>query len=127
MLFAFQSRNNHIEKESEAINSNELSFQVSKAVIVLNLPETESSPSKGLRPHDFPSRKAYRQALIEQRTSAIARSLCEVKSALRELSLQVIGGTTSNVVVVEGPDKQIRKARDIEGVLQVIVDQPVLL
>jgi hypothetical protein len=104
--------------------------EILRAVMVLG-PESGDT-EKGWRgeapePSQFRSRKAYRQALIEQRQSQLVEDIGQTLEALRDLSLTPRGGKTSRVVVVEGPAHQILTALDLPGVQHASLDRPVEL
>jgi hypothetical protein len=78
-------------------------------------------------PSQFPSRKAYRQALIDQRQSQLADDIGQTLETLQELSLAPRGGKISRVVVVEGQAQQILTALDLPGVQHASLDQAIEL
>lgn len=104
--------------------------EILRAVMLLG-PESGDAEkvwvSRELDPSQFPSRKAYRQALIEQRQSQLADDIGQTLEALQDLALAPRGGKVSRVVVVEGQAHQILTALDLPGVQHASLDQPIEL
>ena len=106
--------------------------EILRAVMLLGPADGGDNEEKGWvgqepDPSQFPSRKAYRQALIEQRQSQLAGDIGQTVEALQELSLAPRGGKISRVVVVEGQTHQILTALDLPGVQHASLDQPIEL
>ncbi|TAF16563.1 MAG: NACHT domain-containing protein, partial [Nostocales cyanobacterium] len=76
-----------------------------------------------IKPADFPSPLAYRQALIEQRKNQISQVLGDTIQELQKLSLTMQGGTMSRVLVVEGSATDILRSLELSGVNHVSLDQ----
>ena len=76
-----------------------------------------------LKPADFPSPIAYRQALIERRKNQLSQVIGDTIQELQNLSLKPIGGTMSRVVVVEGSATAILNSLELSGVNNVSLDQ----
>jgi hypothetical protein len=76
-----------------------------------------------LKPADFPSHTAYRQALIERRKNQISEVIGDTIQELQNLSLKPIGGTMSRVLVVEGSATDILSSLELSGVNNVNLDQ----
>ncbi|MBD2296436.1 NACHT domain-containing protein [Anabaena sphaerica FACHB-251] len=76
-----------------------------------------------LKPDDFSSPTAYRQALIEQRKIQLSELIGDTVQELQQLSLTTQGGTMSRVIVVEGSATDIFRALELSGVNYVSLDQ----
>ncbi|MDM3853453.1 MAG: NACHT domain-containing protein, partial [Aphanizomenon gracile PMC649.10] len=76
-----------------------------------------------LKPADFPSPIAYRQALIERRKNQLSQVIGDTIQELQNLSLKPIGGTMSRVVVVEGSATDILNSLELSGINNVSLDQ----
>jgi len=76
-----------------------------------------------LEPSQFPSRSAYRKALIEQQQTHLAATLSTTIQELQQLSLKIYGGTTSRVILVEGTAQQILKSLELPRVNHASFDQ----
>lgn len=79
------------------------------------------------RPSAFPTRGAYRMAMIEQRQGDIERTIGETRRALAALDLRPRGGRTGHTVVIEGPAQQILKSLTLPGVRHASLDQQIQL
>jgi hypothetical protein len=104
--------------------------EVLRAVMVLRPegnPTEKGEAGEELDPSQFPTRKSYRQALIDQRQLEISDDVGETLQALHGLSLAPRGGTIGRVVVVEGPARQIVSSLDLPGVYHVSLDRPIKL
>ncbi|WP_375510441.1 NACHT domain-containing protein [uncultured Nostoc sp.] len=86
-----------------------------------------NASNSSLKPQQFTSSEAYRQALIDQRKSQLALTLGDTIEELQELSLKPIGGGLSRVVVVEGSADAILSALALSGVNHVTLDQLIAL
>ncbi|ACK73672.1 putative signal transduction protein with Nacht domain protein [Gloeothece citriformis PCC 7424] len=94
--------------------------------VVMSLAEEkgETLTNQSLTPSQFPSRQAYREALIAQKKQQLAEgTVGQTIEDLKNLSLSVHGGTTSSVVVVEGTAEQILKSLNFSGVHSATLDQ----
>ena len=87
----------------------------------------ETEPAPPLDPKQFASRKAYRQALIEQRQTQLSRDIDETLQGLQKLALAPRGGKTSNVVVVEGPAHRLLASLELPGVRHASLDRSIEL
>ncbi|NEP57422.1 MAG: NACHT domain-containing protein [Symploca sp. SIO2G7] len=87
----------------------------------------QSGEDHSQKPHpsDFNSPRAYRQALIDRQRNQLARELDTTIQALKDLSLEIYGGTTSRIVVVEGTAYQIFSSLDLPGVRSASLDQTI--
>lgn len=83
--------------------------------------------NSSLKPQQFTSSEAYRQALIEQRKSQLAEMLGDTIQELQQLSLKPIGGELSRVVVVEGTADDILRSLSLSGVNHVTLDRLIAL
>ena len=97
-----------------------------RAVLLLNQVEDPDSAEE-LRPDQFPSRQAWREALIARRADQLTGDLTGTLQALEGLSLQPRGGTLGRTVVVEGPARQILTSLSLPGVRHASLDQPIHL
>jgi len=88
-------------------------------------PSDESSVESPPRAADFPSREAWREALVARRQDTLAREIGGTIKALRDLSLKPSGGTTGRTVIVEGPADKIWKSLDLPGVQRAVLDSPI--
>jgi hypothetical protein len=88
-------------------------------------PERHLTSNREPEPHQFPTRAAYRQALIEHRERQLADELADIMHALEELSLTVHGGRMSPTVVVEGAARRILQALKFPGVRHASLDRPI--
>ncbi len=85
--------------------------------------QRKSTAQKQLDPHDFPTRIAYRTALIEQQQQHVGEQTDKILQELKSLSLTTQGGTISPVVVVQGRTRDIMKALELPDVLHASLDQ----
>lgn len=95
-----------------------------RTVMVLGSPRKEQSGSK-LKPSDFPSRTAYREALISDTQQHQSTYLGNVKKGLADLALDVKGGAISQSVVVEGTAGNILSSLELPEVRHASLDQPI--
>ena len=91
--------------------------------VSLLLDKVEPKVDSLLSPSKFPSRQAYRKALIEQRRFQINEALGDTIQSLKELSLKTVSDNISSVIVVEGQADQILKALEIPGVCHASLDR----
>jgi len=89
--------------------------------------EQDGDVDQDLRPDQFPSRAAWREALIERRKAQVAHDIGSTLQALRDLSFKVGGGTTSRTVVVEGTAQNILASLELPGVRHASLDRPIQL
>lgn len=80
-----------------------------------------------LKPQQFISSEAYRQALIDQRKSQLTEVLGATIQGLQQLSLKILGGGLSRVVVVEGSADAILRSLALSGVNHISLDQLIAL
>ena len=98
------------------------------AVMVL-APDAEERAAEGVetpsvpQPSEFPSRAAYRQALIERRQAATRHGIGKTKQDLANLSLNPRGGEIGATVVVEGPASRVLASLDLPGVRHASLDR----
>ncbi|WP_373528343.1 NACHT domain-containing NTPase [Nostoc sp.] len=86
-----------------------------------------SASNSSVKPQQFTSSEAYRQALIDQRKSQLAEVLGNTIEELQQLSLKPVGGGLSRVVVVEGSADAILRSLALSGVNHVTLDQLIAL
>lgn len=86
-----------------------------------------SVASQELDLSQFPSRQAYREALIAQRQELLARQTSHTRKALQALSLKPRGGDISMIVVVEGTACQIFAALALPGIRHATLDRVIQL
>lgn len=91
--------------------------------IIMSLASETLTIDTVLDPREFPSRQAYRQALIDQRRHQISGSLSEILSTLRDLSLQIVNSTISPVVVVEGIARNVLRSLELPEVKHASLDR----
>ena len=97
-----------------------------RAVMVLGPDEgSEGASEPDLHPSAFPSRVAWRQALIARREQQLARETGRTVDALRDLCLRPCGGTIGRTVVVEGTAQHILTSLELPGVLHASLDRPI--
>lgn len=85
--------------------------------------ETASEP----QPSQFPSRAAYRQAMIERRQTLVRRGIGKAKQDLANLSLNPRGGGIGHTVVVEGLASRVLASLDLPGVRHASLDRRIEL
>lgn len=83
--------------------------------------------SQELDPSQFPSRQAYREALIAQRQELLAHQTSHTRKALQALSLKPRGGDISMIVVVEGTACKIWAALALPGIRHATLDRVIRL
>ncbi len=98
-----------------------------RVLMVLGEDERSSRIEQQLRPSQFASRTAWREALIEQRRSQVADEIGNTLEDLRKLSLQPQGGTLGRTVVVEGSARDIATSLELPGVRHASLDRPIEL
>ncbi len=98
-----------------------------RVVMVLGEDEHSSRIDRQLHPSQFPSRTAWREALIKQRGSQLEDEIGDTLESLRRLSLQPRGGTIGRTVVVEGPVRDIVSSLELPGVRHASLDRPIML
>ncbi|MCC5668821.1 NACHT domain-containing protein [Nostoc sp. CHAB 5784] len=86
-----------------------------------------NASNSSLKPQQFTSSEAYRQALIDQRKSQLTEVLGDTIEELQQLSLKPVGGGLSRVVVVEGSADAILRSLALSGVNHVTLDQLIAL
>lgn len=92
-----------------------------RAIVVLDADAVQVG--RVLSPSEFPSRQAYREALLAQRREQMGGALAETLHQLRALSLKTTGDAVSPVVMVEGSAKQWLQALTLPGVRHANLDQ----
>lgn len=94
------------------------------AVLILAGPADVDSGSRAEPPDpkDFPDRTSWRQAMIDHRTGRLDAELGEIRQALADLGLRLLGGKLSAAVVVEGPAAALRSALALPGVQRASYD-----
>ncbi len=98
------------------------------AVMVLDPDaDNEESGEPDLHPSAFPSRAAWRRALLARREQQLARDTGRTVDALRDLCLRPRGGTVGRTVVVEGTARHIRASLELPGVLHASLDRSIAL
>ncbi|MGB0384424.1 MAG: hypothetical protein ACPGWR_06325 [Ardenticatenaceae bacterium] len=80
-----------------------------------------------LEPSQFPSRLAYRKALIAQRQEFLKEQIGDTLKALQALSLKPRGGEISMTVVVEGTARQLWAALALPTVRHATLDRVIRL
>jgi len=100
--------------------------EILRTVMVLS-PEREPQSDRAPEPHQFSTRAAYRQALIQHREHQLAHALGSIMRALAALSLTVHGGRMSPTVVVEGAARKILQSLECPGVRHASLDRPLQL
>lgn len=97
-----------------------------RAVMILGPDERDEEPSEpDPHPSAFPSRAAWRRALLARREQQLARDTGRTVDALRDLCLQPRGGTVGRTVVVEGTARRILASLELPGVLHASLDQSI--
>lgn len=92
---------------------------------VLQLVVQNSGGTDPPDPGDFPSRVAYREALIRRRYEALAGQIDPTTEALRRLDLSPQSmGSTPALVVIEGTAARIRSALRLPSVRHASLDRP---
>jgi len=102
-----------------------------KVVIVLdsqraNRETLSQQLSQQPKPSEFPNRNAWREALIAQRQTQLAKAIGDQIQGLKDLSLTTRGGITTNILVVEGAARQILRALELPGVSHASLNQPLV-
>jgi hypothetical protein len=98
-----------------------------RAVMIVGPEEPTSSVHKQPHPSQFPSRQAWRDALVKRRKGQIEGKVGDTLKQLRELSLNPQGGKISQAVVVEGPAANIAASLDLPGVRHASLDRELAL
>ena len=98
-----------------------------RAVMVLEPEEPTGSIHKQPHPSQFPSRQAWREALVEQRKGQLEDEIGGTLKELRELALKPQGGKIAQAVVVEGPAANIASSLDLPGVRHARLDREIEL
>jgi hypothetical protein len=78
-----------------------------------------------LHSREYSSKRAHREALIEQQRDRLTRQLGPTIHQLEELCLRPRGAATSKTVVVEGPARQILRSLELSGVRHASLDRKV--
>jgi hypothetical protein len=86
---------------------------------------SELSQASDLKPSQFPTRTAYREALIDLRQSELSEGIGETIQRLRDLSLEVHGGQSTRAVVIEGSASNIDRGLQLPGVRSGALDVPI--
>jgi hypothetical protein len=95
---------------------------VVRAILLLHQPGPVVEPEPPPNPTAFPSRNAYRAALIERQERAAETAIRPILEHLRRLELHPRGGKL-NAVLVEGPVDQFLEALDLPQVSQALPDE----
>jgi hypothetical protein len=98
-----------------------------RAVMVLGSDKPTSRIDKELHPSQFPSRQAWRKALVEQHESQLEHEIGGTLEKLRRLSLKPRGGQIGRAVVVEGPAANIAASLTLPGVEHASLDRSIEL
>ncbi len=86
-------------------------------VIVMLVFDEDGTEAKAPLPSDFPTRVAWREALITHRSVELTKRVGNTLQAMRDLGLTVQGGTLlSCLTYIEGTAKQILLALELPGV-----------
>jgi hypothetical protein len=85
-------------------------------------PDLSNLKAVQIKPSQFASRIAYREALIDQRRSSLSTSIGPTIQSLRKLSLEVHGGQSTRAVVVEGSASNINRGLQLPGVRSAALD-----
>ncbi|KYC36498.1 hypothetical protein WA1_43170 [Scytonema hofmannii PCC 7110] len=95
--------------------------EVIRSIFVLETGDIRTEPI--LSPSQFPSRQAYREALIAQRKTQMAETLGGTMKEIRSLSLKTAGDTISPILIVEGSARQTILALELPGVRSATLEQ----
>lgn len=95
-----------------------------RTVMILNPDNERRSEPFSPDPSDYPSRQAYRQALIDQKRNAVDHELGGIKNKLREHSLVLRGGDLTNLLIVEGHARNIVEVLAWPEIRYVRLDEP---
>lgn len=96
-----------------------------KAIVTLNLREQPSLYLDTVKPTDFSSRYAYRQALIDKQNFYTGELIQKVRKELQNIVPKVFGGSSSSVFVIEGTISQVAQVEALESVKRVVLDAPI--
>ena len=100
--------------------------EILRCLMLLGPKEAEAKVQE-LDPSQFPSRLAYRKALIAQRQYFLADQIGDALKALQALSLKPRGGEISMTVVVEGTARQLWAALALPSVRHATLDRVIRL
>ncbi|MEO0533174.1 MAG: NACHT domain-containing protein [Cyanobacteria bacterium P01_A01_bin.123] len=78
-------------------------------------------------PKNYKSRKAYREAAISRQTELINHSIGKTKDKIKEFSIELAGGQTSNVVTARGTVEQFRKVLTLPGIIKGKLDEDIII
>lgn len=101
--------------------------EVLRAIMLLGSDEEGHDLDQDLHPSEFPSRRAWREALIARRQRELELEIRDTLQALKNLDLKARGGKTSRTVVVEGPARQILTSLELPGVRHASLDRSIEL
>lgn len=96
-----------------------------RAVVVLGSSVPAGQVDQEPHPSQFPSRQAWREAMVERRESQLEGEIGDTLEELRNLSLNPRGGTISRAVAVEGSARDIADSLALPGVNHAILDREI--
>lgn len=96
-----------------------------RVVMVLGNDESGLRLEDQPHPSQYPTRTAWREALIQRRRLQVAGKIGDTLEDLRRLSLNPQGGSLGTVVVVEGPASKIAKSLELPGVRHATLDMAI--
>ncbi|MCF0068868.1 hypothetical protein LZD49_00205 [Dyadobacter sp. CY261] len=95
-----------------------------RTVVVLNSANERRSEPFSPHPANFPTRQAYRQALINNKKNAVEHEFGDIKERLRAHSLILKGGNLTNLLIVEGHAEDIVTVLAWPEIKSMSLDQP---
>ncbi len=100
--------------------------QMLRVILIVSDPRT-ACEEPDLKPSAYATTADYRRALIKRRSDHLVQAHGETLQTLKDLSLEVHGGTLNRAVVVTGPVDQIRKALALPAIEQALLDHSIEL
>lgn len=112
------------EKTDEGLRAALQAAEEHEVLRTLMLLETDDDEEAPLEPHpqDYPSRQAYRAALISQKADQAQMRQRTIREALVARSLELRGGAFGNALIVEGTARDIVASLELPGVKHASLD-----
>jgi len=96
-----------------------------RAIVRLAIPRID--PASEPQPSQFPSRRAWREALIAAQQQHVTAGLQHPLAALAALRLRTRALQVGPTVIVEGPAESIRDALELQEIVTATLDRQVTL
>jgi hypothetical protein len=93
-----------------------------QAIVVLTSEPEGIKPA--IDPGEYPTRAAYREAMIQKRAVELREAHAPTVKAIEKLGVVVRGGTLGRTIVLNGPARNLLEALGLPGIQAATLDQP---